>query len=118
VQTKTSDIPAWLSDFLGCVSRPGLRSIQVVIVLFPSVTHTEGAAPGQTRERTSAMNPTYFTVYRDHADRSRWRLVSANGRVIAVAGESYETKETCLHDIELVKGASAAAIETTSLVVV
>ncbi len=99
-------------------ARPGLRAIQVVIVLFPSVTHTEGAAPGQTRERTSAMHPTYFIVYRDHADRWRWRLVSANGRVIAIPGESYETKEACLHDIELVKGASAAAIETTSLVVV
>jgi uncharacterized protein YegP (UPF0339 family) len=107
----------WAS-FCWLVSVYGSTVVARFSVLFPSVTHTEGAAPGQTRERTSPMHPTYFTVYRDHADRWRLRLVSANGRVIAVLGESYETKEACLHDIELVKGASAAAIETTSIAVV
>jgi uncharacterized protein YegP (UPF0339 family) len=48
------------------------------------------------RVADARMHPTYFIVYRDHAGRWRWRLVSANGRVIAVGSESYETKEASL----------------------
>jgi uncharacterized protein YegP (UPF0339 family) len=31
----------------------------------------------------------HFEIYRDHAHEWRWRLRSANGRVIADSGESY-----------------------------
>lgn len=36
----------------------------------------------------------------------RWRLRGANGEIIA-HGESYTTKESCLHAINLIKGTNA-----------
>lgn len=44
-----------------------------------------------------------FQLYRDSAGQYRWRLVAANGRVIADSGESYYNKTDCLAAIQLVK---------------
>ena len=59
---RRAEFPAMPGD------KPAVTRLQVVIVLFPRGDALI-AASGQTRERTSAMHPTYFIVYRDHADR-------------------------------------------------
>ena len=38
-----------------------------------------------------------------------WRLIAANGRIIATAGESYVQKENCLHGIRLVMGTTSTS---------
>jgi predicted RNase H-like HicB family nuclease/uncharacterized protein YegP (UPF0339 family) len=40
-----------------------------------------------------------------------WRLVAANGRVIATSSERYKTKAECLEAIELVKSSSVAPVK-------
>ncbi len=52
-----------------------------------------------------------FHVYQDDAGEWRWRLVSANGRVIADSGEGYRHRADCLHGVELVKDARYAPVE-------
>lgn len=44
----------------------------------------------------------YFTIYLDHTSQWRWNLKAKNHEIIA-HGESYTTKQNCLHAIELVK---------------
>jgi len=45
-----------------------------------------------------------FEVYKDHADKFRWRLRASNGDEIASsAGQGYEAKEGCMKGIESVK---------------
>jgi uncharacterized protein YegP (UPF0339 family) len=43
-----------------------------------------------------------FHVYRDQAGGWRWRLVSANGRVVADSGEAYTRRFDCEQAIILV----------------
>jgi len=43
-----------------------------------------------------------FEVYKDKADKYRFRLKAGNGEVIAV-GEAYESKASCLNGIESIK---------------
>ena len=52
-----------------------------------------------------------FRVYKDAAGEWRWRLVSGNGRIIAVSGEGYRHRADCLHAVELVKDAKYAPVE-------
>jgi len=58
------------------------------------------------------MRSVHFQVYKDAKDEWRWRLVAANGKIIAVPGEGYKNKNDCLHDIDLVKAASAAEVRS------
>ena len=53
-----------------------------------------------------------YEYYKDHKGEWRWRLKAANGRIIADSAESYKEKEDCLHDIDLVKQSSNAAVIT------
>jgi uncharacterized protein YegP (UPF0339 family) len=43
-----------------------------------------------------------FEVYKDSAEKFRFRLKAANGETIAV-GEAYESKDGCVNGIESVK---------------
>lgn len=43
-----------------------------------------------------------FEVYKDKADKFRFRLKAGNGQVIAV-GEAYSSKDACLNGIESIK---------------
>jgi uncharacterized protein YegP (UPF0339 family) len=43
-----------------------------------------------------------FEIYKDTAEKFRWRLKAANGEIIA-SGEAYEAKEGCRKGIESVK---------------
>lgn len=41
-----------------------------------------------------------FEIYKDHLGEYRWRLLASNGRIIATAGESYTTLESCKTGID------------------
>jgi hypothetical protein len=43
-----------------------------------------------------------FEIYKDAAEKFRFRLKAANGEVIAV-GEAYESKDGCKNGIESIK---------------
>ncbi len=51
-----------------------------------------------------------FSVFKDAAKEWRWRLLAANGRVIAVSGEGYKIKRDCLAAIDLVKSTGGAKV--------
>lgn len=44
-----------------------------------------------------------FQVFKDVSSQYRWRMVAANGRIIAVSGEGYHNKKDCTDAIDLVK---------------
>ena len=51
-----------------------------------------------------------FEVYKDHAEKFRWRLRASNDEEIA-SGQGYESKESCMGGVESVKkNASKAKI--------
>jgi hypothetical protein len=49
-----------------------------------------------------------FEVYKDHADKFRWRLRASNDEEIA-AGQGYESKEGCMKGVESVKNNATKA---------
>jgi len=49
-----------------------------------------------------------FEVYKDHAEKFRWRLRAANDEEIA-SGQGYESKEGCMRGIESVKSNASKA---------
>ena len=51
-----------------------------------------------------------FEVYPDVSGQWRWRLWSANNRIIATSGEGYINKSDCLSAIALVKQAHNAPV--------
>lgn len=51
-----------------------------------------------------------FWIYKDLSNQWRWRLRSANNRVIADSAESYWNKNDCLSAIDLVKSAWNAPV--------
>jgi uncharacterized protein YegP (UPF0339 family) len=51
-----------------------------------------------------------FEIYKDHAEKFRWRLRASNGEEIA-SGQGYESREGCMKGVESVKkNASKAKI--------
>lgn len=50
-----------------------------------------------------------FDAYEDLVGKWRWRLLGADGRTIATAGESYDSHWRALRAAEDVRGAAAAA---------
>lgn len=65
-----------------------------------------------TLEGPKVPNPKY-QIYKDTADKFRFRLKAANGEIIA-EGEGYESKEGCLNGINVVKSSCEAEIEDLS----
>jgi uncharacterized protein YegP (UPF0339 family) len=58
-------------------------------------------------------NPKY-QIYKDKADKFRFRLKAPNGEIIA-EGEGYESKEGCLNGIAVVRSSCDAEIEDLSV---
>ncbi len=50
-----------------------------------------------------------FELYEDSAGEWRWRLVVANGNIIADSGEGYRSKQGARRGIESVKRSAPAA---------
>lgn len=58
------------------------------------------------------MSRQTFEVYEDAAGEWRWRLLAANGNIVADSGEGYTSKQGAKRGIESVKaGAADAAVE-------
>lgn len=51
-----------------------------------------------------------FTVYKDKAGEYRWRLVHANGNILAVTSEGYSSRASALKCIENVKNSASAEV--------
>jgi uncharacterized protein YegP (UPF0339 family) len=49
-----------------------------------------------------------FEIYKDQAEKFRWRLRAANDQEIA-SGQGYESKEGCMKGVESVKHNAAKA---------
>jgi uncharacterized protein YegP (UPF0339 family) len=49
-----------------------------------------------------------FEVYKDHAEKFRWRLRASNDEEIA-SGQGYESKEGCMKGVESVKKSASKA---------
>lgn len=59
------------------------------------------------------MSKATFEVYEDRAEQWRWRLVHANGNIIADSGEGYASRQKCEQGLESVKeNAPDAPVET------
>ena len=52
--------------------------------------------------------PAKFEVYQDKRKKWRFRLKTANGKIIAI-GEDYESKQKCLNGIRSIKKNAPAA---------
>jgi uncharacterized protein YegP (UPF0339 family) len=73
-------------------------------------TPTKAAAAQDERAGTAT-----FQVYKDKAEKYRWRLVTQNKNVIATSGQGYADKRGCLAGIEsLKKNAASAKVEEVS----
>jgi len=51
-----------------------------------------------------------FELYQDKAGEWRWRLVVANGNIIADSGEGYASKQGAKRGIESVKSSAPEAV--------
>lgn len=54
-------------------------------------------------------NSATFEVFQDNAGEWRWRLVAANGNIIADSGEGYQSKQGVKRGIDSVKRSAASA---------
>jgi uncharacterized protein YegP (UPF0339 family) len=63
----------------------------------------------QTRDESTISNPK-FQMYRDAADKYRFRLRARNNEII-LTGEAYETKQGCLNGIQAIKRYCGARIQ-------
>jgi uncharacterized protein len=85
----------------------------VLIAPPPAVRRAPGGmlwarkASAGLHERTSGH--VAYHMYRDTQGRWRWRLVSADGRLLALAGAGYASESECSAAIDLVKGSAASA---------
>lgn len=55
-----------------------------------------------SRARKGPTSPG-FRIYRDRRGEWRWRLVAANGQIVATPGEGYTRRADCVRSIEAVK---------------
>lgn len=55
-----------------------------------------------------------FELYQDTASEWRWRLIAANGNIIADSGEGYNSKQGAKRGIESVKSSAPKAPIATS----
>ncbi|MDZ7700821.1 MAG: HVO_2922 family protein [Halobacteriales archaeon] len=75
----------------------------------PEVAASEKPDNGGEPQSTSKAT---FEVYEDRAGKWRWRLVHANGNIIADGGEGYASRQSCEQGLKSVKqNAPGATIE-------
>ncbi len=86
----------------GCLN--GIKSIQ---------RNCKAAVEDLTMNERNVPNPK-FQIYQNAKGEYRFRLRAANGEIIA-EGEGYDSKEGCLHGIEVVRESCDAEVEDTSI---
>jgi uncharacterized protein YegP (UPF0339 family) len=72
----------------------------------PILPETASTEIGQPRKNSSMK----YVIYRDGMAQWRWRLVAANGKIIANSGEAYFNKQDCIGAISLVKSSGNAPV--------
>ena len=70
----------------------------------------DAAVPNDKVAGPVVSDPMTYHVHKDADDRWRWTLVAANGKVLAVSGESYAQKSDCLNAISLVQHSEFARV--------
>jgi uncharacterized protein YegP (UPF0339 family) len=63
----------------------------------------------QRLRRQLGKDTLHFEVYEDTSNEQRWRLVAANGQVIASSSQGYKAMSDCRHAIDLIKQNAARA---------
>jgi len=58
------------------------------------------------REAQQAVKHHIFKIYNNTPNEYRWRLHSADGRIIAMSGESYKRRSDCENAIRLFRSAA------------
>jgi uncharacterized protein len=66
---------------------------------------------GSTEQKARKEQQMKYIMYKDTTGQWRWRLVAANGRIIANSGESYANKQDCIAAIALVKTSGNAPVQ-------
>ncbi len=67
------------------------------------------------RAKRKVSGPRYrYEVIPDASGEWRWRLVAANGKIIANSGEGFRTMQGCLAAIERVRSAASAEVALES----
>ena len=55
-----------------------------------------------------ATSSTTYQIFVDASGGWRWRLIAANGRILASSGEAYKSKKSCLASVSRVRSAAGA----------
>jgi uncharacterized protein YegP (UPF0339 family) len=85
-----------------------LAAFALCVIAFVTTRHAQAAAAAADAEKSTAT----FQVYKDKAEKYRWRLVTQNQNIIATSGQGYADKRGCMNGIEsLKKNAPTAKIE-------
>ncbi|HVF66265.1 MAG TPA: type II toxin-antitoxin system HicB family antitoxin [Pyrinomonadaceae bacterium] len=108
---------AYVPDLPGCVAVGETKEEVLKLIEEAIEFHIEGlredAQPIPEPSSSIEYVGTHATyeILGDTSGRWWWRLVAANGRVIATSSEHYKTKAECLEAIELVKSSSVAPVK-------
>jgi uncharacterized protein YegP (UPF0339 family) len=78
-----------------------------IFIAVEVITDQDNRVSGQGKRGITLM---IYQIYKDAKGEWRWRLIAANGRVIASSTEGYQSKQDCLNDIELVKQSGSAPV--------
>lgn len=60
-------------------------------------------APKKAQARPVADDKLKFEIYEDKGGDTRWRLKSANGKILATSGQGYKAKGDCKKAVENIK---------------
>lgn len=74
-----------------------------------------GKSRSQGATRRGVQPCSSFEVYRDAADKWRWRCLGRNGVIIAIDGsgfDGYESRANCLRGLRALQAAAAVGVVT------
>jgi uncharacterized protein YegP (UPF0339 family) len=82
-----------------------LGAVLALAVTSPVVAVGALDEPGTPPVAQAGKEPAHlkFEMYEGADKEYRWRLKTADGKILATAGQGYKSKESCKHGIDLVK---------------
>jgi predicted RNase H-like HicB family nuclease/uncharacterized protein YegP (UPF0339 family) len=117
IEEGENSFGAYVPDLPGCVAVGETREEVLKLIEEAIEFHLEGLReeglsvpePSSSIEYVG-VHATYV-VLQEASGLWGWRLIAANGHVIATSSEHYGTKAECLAAIELVKSSSVAPVK-------
>jgi uncharacterized protein YegP (UPF0339 family) len=85
----------------------GIVAVLLVLAIFASFAALPDAS-GQGKTKAKAAAAT-FELYKDNAGEFRFRLVNAEGELMAASGKGFKTKADCQRMIDAVRQDAAKA---------